>query len=79
MKRPELAKALLYGPLSPVQFRMDGHGRLPDADQDFARESARFGCVASPKLTTAELQGLEMLAANLSTEQWLTALLDKVR
>lgn len=78
-KRPELAKALLYGPLSPVQFRMDGPGCRAGADQEFASEAARFGCITSPQFAAPELQGLEMLASNLKSEPWLAELLAKVR
>jgi hypothetical protein len=79
VKRPELAKALLFGPLSPVQFRMDGHDKLPDAAARFAEAVAEFGCVTNLQFETHELKGLEMLAANLKEEKWLTELLEKVR
>jgi len=79
LKRPELAKALLFGPLSPVQFRMDGHGSLPDAAKRFAADAAEFGCVTTPKLDPHQLQRLEMVAANLKEEKWLTELVEKIR
>jgi hypothetical protein len=75
VKRPALARALLYGPLSPTQFRMDGHGCRPDADQRFAAATAEFGCVTSPEFSAPELQGVEMLAANLTGETWPVELL----
>lgn len=78
-KRPEMARSLLFGPLSPVQFRMDGHGRTPDAEAEFTKEVRKFGCVPSPQFATPEMQGLEMLAANLKSETWLAELLAKVR
>ncbi len=78
VKRPALAKALLYGPLSPIQFRMDGHGSLPDAAEQFARAVAEFGCITTTQLTPPERGGLEMLAANLKAEKWLAELLAKV-
>lgn len=79
LKRPELAKALLFGPLSPVQFRMDGHGKLHDAAERFAEAVAEFGCVTNLQFDPHELKGVEMLAANLKEERWLPELLEKVR
>jgi dimethylaniline monooxygenase (N-oxide forming) len=79
VKRPELAKALLFGPLSPVQFRMDGHGELHDAAARFAEAVAEFGCVTNLQFDTHELKGLQMLAANLKEEKWLAELLQKLQ
>ena len=79
LKRPELAKALLFGPLSPIQFRMDGHDKLPDAAARFAETVAAFGCVTNLQFDTHELRGLEILAGNLKKEKWLAELLGKVR
>ena len=79
LKRPELAKALLFGPLSPVQFRMDGHGKLHDAAERFAEAVAEFGCVTNLQFDPHELKSVEMLAANLKEERWLPELLEKVR
>jgi dimethylaniline monooxygenase (N-oxide forming) len=42
--RPELTSALLFGPLLPARYRLDGPGALPDAEQRFADQLA-----ASPR------------------------------
>lgn len=78
-KRPHLAKPLLFGPLSPVQFRMDGHGALPDAERKFMEEASAFGCLRDAQLSPEELSGLEMLAAKLPQERSLGQLLANIR
>lgn len=60
---PHLAIPLLFGPLSPVSFRLDGRDALPDAPTRVAAEAAAFGCVAPDGPTTAQCQQLEELAA----------------
>lgn len=61
-KRPELARALLFGPLAPVQFRLDGHDALPDAAERFAADAARHDAMESPEFTTRERAYLTMVA-----------------
>lgn len=73
-KRPALAKPLLFGPLAPVQFRLDGHGALPDAEQQFTRAVAEFGCMQDTELTPEELQSLEALVQKLPGERGLAQL-----
>ena len=45
---PELRRALLFGPLAPVSFRLQGRDALPDAAARSAGEAMAFGCVQSP-------------------------------
>jgi cation diffusion facilitator CzcD-associated flavoprotein CzcO len=58
---PDLRRALLFGPLAPVSFRLQGRDALPDAAARFAGEAMAFGCVPSPQLCASELQKLQHL------------------
>jgi thioredoxin reductase len=58
---PLLKRALLFGPLSPICFRLSGPDALPDAADRFAADAAEFGCITSPELTPAEQAQLRML------------------
>jgi hypothetical protein len=58
----ELRRALLFGPLAPVSFRLTGPDALPDAAQQFTAEAAQFRAVPSPEFSSeqrAQLQALE--------------------
>ncbi len=58
---PELKRALLFGPLAPVSFRLSGPDRLPDAAERLAEEAAEFGVVPSRDLTLEQREMLESL------------------
>ncbi|VTU21531.1 putative oxidoreductase CzcO [Variovorax sp. PBS-H4] len=60
---PELQRALLFGPLAPISFRLQGRDALPEAASRFASEAMAFGCVQSPEFSAAELQKLQRLGA----------------
>jgi hypothetical protein len=62
-KRPELARALLFGPLSAASFRLDGPDCLPDAAIRLAADAAAFGAIPSPELTAEQRAQAETLAA----------------
>ena len=51
---PHLRRALLFGPLAPSCFRLEGPDVLPDAPVRFAREAAAFGAITSNELTVRE-------------------------
>lgn len=51
---PQLRRALLFGPLAPSCFRLEGTDALPDAPERFAREAAEFGAITSNELTERE-------------------------
>jgi cation diffusion facilitator CzcD-associated flavoprotein CzcO len=51
---PELRRALLFGPLTPGCFRLEGPDALPDAPARFARDAAAFGAITSNQLTERE-------------------------
>ena len=50
-RRPQLRRALLFGPLAPSCFRLDGPDALPDAESQFARQAAAFGAITSGEMT----------------------------
>ena len=52
---PGLQRALLFGPLAPSCFRLEGPDALPDAPATFAREAAAFGAITDNELTAREL------------------------
>ncbi|OBB68423.1 NAD(P)/FAD-dependent oxidoreductase [Mycobacterium sp. 852014-50255_SCH5639931] len=58
---PQLRRALLFGPLAPSCFRLEGPDALPDAPERFAREAARFGAITSNHLTEQEIRYWEAL------------------
>lgn len=62
-RRPELSRALLFGPLSPASFRLDGPDALPDAPQRVAEAAAAFGHIATPGMTAEERGLFELIFA----------------
>ncbi len=58
---PDLEKALLFGPLSPASFRLEGRDALPDAPARVAADAAAFGCLPPGGLTAAQCEQLEEL------------------
>ncbi|MFG1929262.1 flavin-containing monooxygenase [Mycobacterium sp. NPDC048908] len=63
---PQLRRALLFGPLAPSSFRLEGPDALADAPARFARDAAAFGAVTSTQLTERERRYWSLLAAELS-------------
>jgi cation diffusion facilitator CzcD-associated flavoprotein CzcO len=51
---PQLARALMFGPLSPASFRLTGPDALPDAAERYAADAAVCGASTSPQLTDEE-------------------------
>ena len=51
---PNLRRALLFGPLAPSCFRLEGPDALPEAPVRFARDAAAFGAITSNELTERE-------------------------
>ncbi len=52
--RPDLERALLFGPLSAVSFRLDGTDALPDGVGRARGAAAAFGAVTHPAFTAEE-------------------------
>ena len=59
---PDLARQLMFGPLTPVSFRMSGRDSLADAPQRFASEIEASGCMPSTELTPLQRKQLRALA-----------------
>ncbi len=51
---PDIRRALLFGPLAPSCFRLEGPDALPDAQARFTRDAAAFGAITSNELTQRE-------------------------
>ncbi len=61
-RHPELARALLFGPLAPSSFRIDGHDPLPDAAERFVADAAMYGAITTETFSPRELVYLGQLA-----------------
>jgi dimethylaniline monooxygenase (N-oxide forming) len=59
---PELARPLLFGPLTPISFRMSGRDSLADGPQRFAKDVQAFGCMPSNQLQPIQIAQLHALA-----------------
>lgn len=71
-QRPGLARALLFGPLSPVSFRLCGPDALPGAGWDVMTEAARAGAITTPVLTDEERRRIATLVQAGRTDlAWL--------
>ena len=64
---PDLARPLMFGPLTPMSFRMSGRDSLPDAPQRFAAEVQAFGCMPSNQLAPMQIGQLQALAGLVGT------------
>jgi hypothetical protein len=51
---PQLRRALLFGPLAPSCFRLEGPDALAQAQTQFARDAATLGAITSSELTERE-------------------------
>lgn len=51
---PDLRRALLFGPLAPSCFRLQGRDALADAAVRFGRDAATFGAITSNEWTERE-------------------------
>jgi dimethylaniline monooxygenase (N-oxide forming) len=60
---PHLARALLFGPLSAISFRLSGPDRLQNAGERIATEAQALGTVANPRFSSEEVVQLQALAA----------------
>jgi hypothetical protein len=60
---PDLARALLFGPLTPSSFRLSGRDALPDASARVQQDASAFGAITSSSLTFEQCAQLQSLAA----------------
>jgi dimethylaniline monooxygenase (N-oxide forming) len=67
---PDLARPLMFGPLTPMSFRMSGRDSLPDAPQRFAADVQAFGCVPSNELAPMQIGQLQELAGARGDEEF---------
>ncbi len=58
---PHLRRALLFGPLAPSCFRLEGPDALQDSAARFAREAAAFGAITSNEFTEREQRYLALV------------------
>ncbi|MCG8530048.1 MAG: FAD-dependent oxidoreductase [Desulfovibrionales bacterium] len=59
---PELARYLLFGPLTPATFRLSGVDALPDGAERVVREAHTYSQMTSPRMTGEEQRMLRNLA-----------------
>jgi thioredoxin reductase len=60
---PQLARALLFGPLSAISFRLSGPDCLPDAGERITAEAQALGTVVGSTFSTDEVAQLHALAS----------------
>jgi dimethylaniline monooxygenase (N-oxide forming) len=60
---PQLARALLFGPLSAISFRLSGPDCLPNAGERIAAEARALRTVGNSAFTSEEAAQLQALAA----------------
>ena len=58
---PHLERALMFGPMAAISFRISGPDALPDAEIEFLQECARFGCMTSQELTPDQRERMNAL------------------
>jgi dimethylaniline monooxygenase (N-oxide forming) len=63
---PHLRRALLFGPLTPSCFRLEGPDALPDAPIRFVHDAAAFGAINSNDLTDRERRYLSLVEAAMA-------------
>jgi cation diffusion facilitator CzcD-associated flavoprotein CzcO len=71
--RPGLTAALLFGPLAPAQFRLDGPGALPEAEELLVRAISDFGAAVPGGASGEQLAGLQAVAEALGSPELLRA------
>src|SRR5262249_21383433 len=59
---PDLARPLLFGPLTPISFRLDGPDRLPHAAEQVVADARAFGAVPSLDLSSEQSAQLRALS-----------------
>jgi hypothetical protein len=60
---PRLARPLLFGPLTPVSFRLNGRDALSDGVERVWAEARAFGALPTSELTAEQCGQLQALAA----------------
>jgi thioredoxin reductase len=60
---PQLARALLFGPLSAISFRLSGPDCLPNAGERITAEARALGTIVSSTFSSEEVAQVHTLAA----------------
>jgi dimethylaniline monooxygenase (N-oxide forming) len=60
---PQFARALLFGPLSAISFRLSGPDCLPNAGERITAEALALGTIVSSTFSSEEVAQLHVLAA----------------
>lgn len=60
---PQLRRALLFGPLAPSCFRLEGPDALPDAADRFVRDAAAFGAITDEEFSEREQRYWAMVSS----------------
>jgi dimethylaniline monooxygenase (N-oxide forming) len=60
---PQFARALLFGPLSAISFRLSGPDCLPNAGERITAEAQALGTIVSSTFSSEEVAQLHVLAA----------------
>ncbi|MBG8552006.1 flavin-containing monooxygenase [Hymenobacter guriensis] len=68
---PELAQELLFGPLTPAQFRLEGPHAQPGSLADYRECLRQIGCTAPAPPTEEQIAHLQILAEALPHEKAL--------
>ncbi len=63
---PQLARALLFGPLVPDGFRLSGPDALADAPEQLARQAVALSAMTSPAFTAEETGLMAMLGTQVA-------------
>jgi dimethylaniline monooxygenase (N-oxide forming) len=64
---PDLRRALLFGPLAPSCFRLEGPDAVVDAPARFDCDAAAFGAITSNEMTDSERVRCAQLASAIGT------------
>jgi hypothetical protein len=62
---PDMQRALLFGPLAPSCFRLEGPDALPAAQARFVRDAAAFGAITSNVMPDRESRYWAQVQAGL--------------
>ena len=60
---PQFARALLFGPLSAISFRLSGPDCLPNAGERITAEARALGTIVSSTFSSEEVAQVHTLAA----------------
>ncbi len=74
---PALARPLLFGPLTPISYRISGRDALPDAIERTIREASEFGFAPPSELTREQCAQLQAMAS-VSPDRSFAAFVERI-